>query len=66
MPSKSKPATENKPTYLGDRERSAIESWNRSVNSKSTTSKANEKDADVQAYLQAKMALYQKASSVGK
>lgn len=47
--------------YLGDREISAIENWNDSIPGKNqrAPSAPNDQDSVVQAYLQAKMALFQ-------
>jgi hypothetical protein len=47
--------------YLAEREVSAIEHWNDSIPSKATGANATSKEGDpvVQAYLQAKMSLFQ-------
>lgn len=52
--------------YLRDPEISAIEHWNASIPTKDQRPHASSNDVDpaVQAYLQAKMALFSRASSV--
>lgn len=63
---KSKSGSDDNRSHMGERERSAIESWNRSVSQKNARTKGEDQDPNVQAYLQAKMALFQTATSNGK
>ena len=56
-------ATGDDHPYLGDQEKSAIESWNNTVPKKSTRPKIvpEEQDPVIQAYLEAKLSLFRNA-----